>query len=104
MYSTLYHYQSIPIPYPKVLTLFISLNMFCTVHAYRKFACFFIVFSYCVIATKGSATMHCHCFLRVINEASNCACFNVYRFVAVFLFLVWWCAFFVLNVALVSQK
>ena len=48
---SLFHYQSTPIPYPNILTLFISLNMFYTVHSLSQICLFFIIFNYCVIAT-----------------------------------------------------
>ena len=48
---SLYYYQSTPIPYPNVFTLFISLNMFYTVHSLLQICLFFIIFNYCVMAT-----------------------------------------------------
>ena len=40
---SLYHYQSTSIPYPNVITLFISLNMFYTVHSLLQICLFFII-------------------------------------------------------------
>ena len=77
---------------PHVLTLYYLLTLSLSVHPYTlpqrpyplhflehvlyrtyssllQICLLFIIFNYCVIATQGSATMHCHCFLRVIDEA-----------------------------------
>ena len=48
---SLQHYQSTSIPYPNILTLFISLNMFYTLHSLLQICLFCIIFNYCVIAT-----------------------------------------------------
>ena len=56
-------------PYPLPFNPFISLNMFYTVHSLLQICLFFSILNYFVVATLGSATMHCHCFLCVTNEA-----------------------------------